>query len=240
MPQKKPRHIVLTSWYVLYASWSSFQHEVPYNQCMEEHHHCFFYLRVFTSLRADRSFPDSSSSQQRKKNKCLAMMLQESLGAQLRTQCSVRSCLLAKVPSRMITSILHNAWKNIAIPQCLRWSRDHSCTGPFTMLALKQRSHVNRSFHDACCVCWERFCTKIAMEFWLGSFNQISRLFHHNRAKTFAHWSNSLHTRRANCEVSKGSRRSLPLSVPLSFCNVSVPISHLFSTKSEYYKNVAI
>jgi hypothetical protein len=92
--------------------------KVPYNQCMEEHHHCFFYLRVFTSLRADRSFPDSSSSQQRKKNKCLAMMLQESLGAQLRTQCSVRSYLLAKVPSRMITSILHNAWKNIAIPQC--------------------------------------------------------------------------------------------------------------------------
>jgi hypothetical protein len=125
-----------------------------------------------------------------------------------------------------------------------RSSRDHSCTGPFTMLALKQRSHVNRSFHDACCVCWERFCTKIALEFWLGSFNQISRLFHHNRAKTFAHWSNSLHTRRANCEDSKGSHRSLslslPLSVPLSCCNVSVPISHLSSTKSEYYKNVAI
>lgn len=95
-------------------------------------------------------FPDSSSSQQRKKNKCLAMMLQESLGAQLRTQCSVRSCLLAKVPSRMITSILHNAWKNIAIPQCaaraeitpvqvlsqcLRSSRDRTRTGPFTMIA---------------------------------------------------------------------------------------------------------
>jgi hypothetical protein len=118
--------------------------------------------------------------------------------------------------------------------QCMEEHRHTS------MLALKQRSHVNRSFHDACCACWERFCIKIALEFWLGSFKQISRLFHHNRAKTFAHWSNSLHTRRANCEVSKGSRRSLPLSVPLSFCNVSVPISHLFSTKSEYYKNVAI
>ncbi len=106
-----------------------------------------------------------------------------------------------------------------------RSSRDQSCTGPFTMLALKQRSHVNRSFHDACCVCWERFCTKIALEFWLGSFNQISRLFHHNRAKTFAHWSNSLHTIRANCEASKGSRRSL--SLPLSPFSLSLCLSRV-------------
>lgn len=122
-----------------------------------------------------------------------------------------------------------------------RSSRDHSCTGPFTMLALKQRLHVNRSFHDACCVCWERFCTKIALEFWLGSFNQISRLFHHNRAKTFAHWSNFFTQEEQTARFQKAhADLSLSLSVPLSCCKVSVPISQLSSTKSEYYKNVAI
>jgi hypothetical protein len=95
-------------------------------------------------------FPGQQQFLATKKNKCLAMMLQESLGAQLRTQCAIRSCLLAKVPSRMITSVLHNAWKSIAIPQCaaqaeitpvqvlsqcLRSSIDRTWTGPFTMLA---------------------------------------------------------------------------------------------------------
>jgi hypothetical protein len=175
-----------------------------------------------------------------KKTKCLAMMLEESLGAQLRTQCAIRYCLLAKVPSRMITSVLHNAWKNIAIPQCAAQADFHSCTGP-TMLALKQRSHVNRSFHDACCDCWEWFCTKIALEFRLGSFNQISRLFHHNRAKTFAHWSNFFTQEEQTARFQKAhADLSLSLSVPLSCCKVSVPISQLSSTKSEYYKNVAI
>jgi len=236
MPQKKPRHIVLTSWYVLYASWSSFQHEVPYNQCMEEHHHCFFYLPhcVQIALPGQQQFSATKKKQ---------MSSDDATGKPRGTAsnsvlCSVLSA--SQSPFQNDHQYSTQRMEEHRHTSMRRSSRDHSCTGPFTMLALKQRSHANRSFHDDCCVCWERFCTKIALEFWLGSFNQISRLLHHNRTKTSAHWSNSLHTRRANCEVSKGSRRSLPLSVPLSFCNVSVPISHLFSTKSEYYKNVAI
>jgi hypothetical protein len=115
----------------LYASWSSFQHEVPYNQCMEEHHHCLFYLPhcVQIALPGQQQFSATKKKQ---------MSSDDATG---KPRGTASNSVLCSVLSASQSPFQNDHQYST---QCMEEHRHTS------MLALKQRSLLYRSFHNAC------------------------------------------------------------------------------------------
>jgi hypothetical protein len=139
----------------------------------------------------------------------------------------------------------------------------HGRTSPYLNAPLKQRSLLYRSFHNACAqaeIAREQVLSRCLLRLLREILHQnctgvLVRIFQPNLSpippqlredfrslkQLSSHKKCKLRGFKKLTQISLSLSLSLSISVPLSYCNVSVPISHhLSSTKSEYYKNVAI